>query len=257
VTSKSVGGVSEIAVLAPVRNGIVPGERRTFEERLRAIIDNLAERHLQGIPTQLSQIPTIHFGRMIVIRPEQYLLYSSIDGVEYHPLATGEGLTNGGRPHSGIPKPMDDYVVEGSGSSQTDNAPELRTFLLTLVEFDGDLKVYMRDVAEFLAHDFDSIFVNCEDYPGTSDFERFWLWVRRYQINTSLFYAPYSNLSAVRIRQLAEFKRRFDVFVAKVRSPCGSRTSQLDELFDEFLRENQQHACNFPAPGGTYQIGDG
>ena len=42
--SKTIGGVSEIAVLAPIRRGRIPGERRTYEERLRFVIANLAGR---------------------------------------------------------------------------------------------------------------------------------------------------------------------------------------------------------------------
>ena len=66
-----------------------------------------------------------------------------------------------------------------------------------------------------------SIFENCEHYPRTADFEKFWFWIRTFQINTDLFYAPYRDLSVVRIRQLEAFKRRFDAFVASVRSPTG------------------------------------
>src|ERR1700681_972443 len=66
--SKTIGGISEIAVLSPIKKGCVPGERRSYEERLAFAIDNLADRHRQGLPTELSRIPSIHFGRMIIIR---------------------------------------------------------------------------------------------------------------------------------------------------------------------------------------------
>ena len=131
--------------------------------------------------------------------------------------------------------------------------PKVRSFLLTLVEFDGDVKIYMRDVAEFLARDFDRIFENCEGYPTTRDFEVFWLWIRRYQINTNLFYAPYSNLSTVRIKQLEEFKRRFDALVAQVYSPNGQRMKPVDELFEQFVRDNQRYARDFPTPSGIFR----
>lgn len=246
--SKSIGGISEIAVLSPIKRGCVPGERRTYEERLAAAIENLAARHQQGLPTELGRIPTIHFGRMIIIRPEQYLLYSDIEGIKYYP---GDGRTNAveGR----IPEPVDDYAE----LPPTGKAPILRSFLLTLVEFDGDLKVYMRDIAEFLARDFDKLFVNCEDYPTTANFELFWLWLKRYQINTGLFYARYSNLSAVRIKQLEDFKRRFDALVARIYAPNGSRVRSVEELFEDFLRNSQQYAGNFPTAGGTFETDNG
>ncbi|MDF2902277.1 MAG: hypothetical protein K0Q62_2336, partial [Phenylobacterium sp.] len=43
--SRSVGGMSELAVMAPVKKGCPAGERRTHEERLRANIGDLAKRH--------------------------------------------------------------------------------------------------------------------------------------------------------------------------------------------------------------------
>lgn len=243
-TSKSAGGVTEIAVLTPVKKGVVPLERRTYEERLLAVIDNLADRHRRGLPTELTRIPVIHFGRLIVIRPEQYLLHSELSEIDYHP--DDDGKIQAG---AHVPLPIDDYITSDGVKPRC----ELRTFLLTLVEFDGDLKVYMRDIAKFLGSDFDRVFENCEDYPTTVNFESFWLWIRRYQINTNLFYAPYANLSVVRIKQLEDFKRRFDAFVARVRSPPGQHVGSIDELFDEFLRENQQRASDFPTAGGVFK----
>ena len=42
--SQTIGGVSEIAVLAPVKKGRAAGENRTYEERLRFAIGSLAGR---------------------------------------------------------------------------------------------------------------------------------------------------------------------------------------------------------------------
>jgi hypothetical protein len=230
-TSKTIGGISEIAVLAPIRTGCSPGEQRTYEERLAEAIQNLAERHQQGLPTELGKISSIHFGRMIIIRPEQYLLYSGLEGP------------------GGVPQKIDDYIALPAKGAP----PKVRSFLLTLVEFDGDVKTYMREVAEFLARDFDRIFENCESYPTTREFEAFWLWIRRYQINTNLFYAPYSNLSTVRIKHLEEFKRRFDALVAQVYSQNGQRIKPVDELFEQFVRDNQHYARDFPTPSGIFR----
>jgi hypothetical protein len=238
--SKSVGGVTEIAVLAPIKRGRILGERRTYESRLRFVISTLQNRVQHRIPTELDKVPTIHFGRMIIIRPEQYLVYSNVDGVKY-------ALP----PPKGIPAPIDDFVREAQ--KPPPKKPEFRSWLLTLVSFDGDLKAYFKDIATLLDSDFDRVFTNCEDFSTVRDFEAFWRWIRRYQINVDLFYPRYPNLSMVRIKELEEFKRRFDAFVAKVRSPTGWRVPAMDELFDEFLRANQQHARDFPTPGGTFE----
>ncbi len=221
VKSKSIGQVSEIAVLAPIKLGRVPGERRTYEERLRSAIDNLTARVQQGIPIELDRIRTIHFGRMIIIRPEQYLVYSDVPGVQYDETPKGK-----------VPKPFDDYVpLEASDGKP----PTFRSWLLTLVEFDGEL------------------FRNCEDFGTTRNFEAFWSWIKRYQIDSNLFYSRYGDLSVVRIKQLQDFKRRFDEFVAEVRPASGSRVKSLDDLFDQFLAKTQQYAGDFPSPGGIYK----
>lgn len=251
-------------MLSPIRKGIVPGERRTYEDRLRALIANLAKRHQQGIPTELDRLSTIHFGRMIILRPEQYMFFAkNIENLHYN-----QDEEDGDRPQpetpgsfstANVPKPIDDFPTiepplreSQSEEGQPVPKPELRSWLLTLVEFDGELKSYMSEIAYLVGSEFDRIFENCELYPRTANFEKFWFWIRTFQINTDLFYAPYRDLSVVRIRQLEAFKRRFDAFVAKVRSPTGPKVRSMDELFDEFLRENQQYAAGFPMPGGTY-----
>lgn len=246
--SKTVGGVSEIAVMTPVLTGLVPGERRTYEERLAAVIDGLAARVEQGLPNLLNLVQSIHFGRITLIRPEQYLLGSQNMGVDFGPdRRAGTGAH--------VPLRIDPYeqLDPPGGRPRRMRRGQPRSFLLTMVEFDGDLKVYFRDVAVFFSLGFDQLFQNCENYPGTENFELFWQWILRYQINTALFYAAYPQLSVVRIKQLELFKQRFDAFVAKVRSPAGRLVPSMDELFDEFLRENQQIAFGFPAPGGTYE----
>lgn len=269
--SRSVGRVSEIAVMAPIKLGCVPLERRTYEERLRAVISNLAGRADQHVPNELDRIPTIHFGRMFIIRPEQYLVYSErVTGVAYSEGASSNANENS---FAQIPEQTDDFAsaglsAEGGTAPNSDailamaglrqrmpDAPVFRSWLYTLVEFDGDLRVYMRDIAVFLAEAFDLVFQNCEDFPGTADFETFWLWLRRYQFATDLFYARYSNLSVTRIKQLEEFKRRFDLFVAEVRPASGPNPQSMDELFDQFLRDTQQQSVNFPSPGGVYARG--
>ena len=235
--SRRLGGVSEVAVLAPIRKGRVPGERRTYEERARTLIATIEATAQPGIPTELDAVTTFHFGEIIVIRPEQYLTYSNVTGVGYQPP-----------PDSEIPVEIDDY-------DPGPNAPEFRSFLLIIVFFDGDIKPYFKDIAIFTASKFDQVLDNCEDYPsgGCRDFESFWTWVRRYQVPVDLFLCRYKNLSAVQIKQLEEFKRRFDAFVARVRGPGRERPHNIDDLFDEFLRENEEYAPNFPTVGGVFE----
>ena len=246
--SKRIGGVSEIAVLAPIRKGLVPGERRSYEERLRAQIASLAERHEKGIPVELDRITTIHFGRMVIIRPEQYLM---------NPDWPKSGDRQVGIP-AAVQKPFDDFVeLDADGSPKASHVAPLSCYSLlgVIVAFDGDIKVYMHEIAKFIGRDFDLLFNNCERYPGSANFESFWAWIRTFQIELDLFYSTYPNLSVVRLKQLERFKRRFDAFVARVRAP-GRGNRPIDDLLDEFLQANQQYGVDFPTPNGIYPRGE-
>jgi hypothetical protein len=288
--SRWAGEISELAVMTPIILGRVPGERRTYEERLRSVLQSLADRAEAGLPTPLSQIPTFHFARVMIIRPEHYLTHSNLDGDDIyyddddHRRSMGSDQTNTrsatGKPRRRIPKPLDQYAgfdpagppehaephkefgpdarEPGSASEAkipaAQNPHEFRSWLMTLVIFDGDPNVYLRHIAEFIENDFDSVFENCENYPYARNFDPFWAWVRRYQIRQDVFYTPFPHLSVARIKQLEVFKQRFDAFVARVRTPTGRKVENMDALFDQFLAENQQFASDFPSPGGTYKV---
>ena len=254
--SKSAGDVTEVAILAPIRRGCVPNELRTYEERALAVIANIQGRVQQGRPNELNLVPTIHFGRIMLLRPEHYLLGSDIPGVKYEDPPPGQLKTPDAASDYKIPKAFDEYVESAQSSTAgKQDPPKLRSFLLTTVEFDGDLRVYFRDIAVQLRDRFNAIFENCEDFPGTENFEAFWLWIRRFQVRTQLFHAAVPDLSVARIKQLAAFKHNFDLFVARVRGSPDGAPGCLDELFDEFLRDNLQFAEGFPAPSGVFRGG--
>lgn len=265
--SRRVGRRSELAVLAPIIPGRVPGERRTHEERLRSVLASLAGKAEAGIPTPLGAIPSLHLGDVMIIRPEHYLTHSALEQDDaYYPLSGQQG---GARPqddsgYGNIPHTLDQYELFDPSAGPIANTPidekpwpqnpfKFRSWLLTIVIFDGDAAAYLREIAEFIERDFDEVFENCEGYPFARNFEEFWNWVRRYQIQPDVLYTPYPDLSVARIKELEDFKRRFDAFVAAVRSPTGQQAGHLDDLFDAFLRENQQRASGFPSPGGLFE----
>lgn len=243
--SQFLGQMTEITVLAPIRKGIVPHERWTYEERVRTQLEKVAGRVRNGIPTDLAPVSGIHIGRVTVIRPEHYLLYSNVKGVDYESDEFG-----GAKPGDAgkIPSQIDPYTGDGL---RGENPPVLSSFLLVQVAFDGGIEAYFRDIALFV-DEFDSLFENCENYPYARDFEAFWAWVRRYQLRPDLFYSLKPELTVVRAKELQRFKRRFDAFVASVRTPEGYTVESLEDAFDRFLLDNSQIAAGFPAPGGTY-----
>jgi hypothetical protein len=159
--SKFVGGVTELVLLTPITPGPIPGERRTYEERLRAELGSIQRRVDRGLNTPINIIPTIHFAGWLILRPEQYL-----QGAAFPRTA---------------PPVLDPYTP-------ADQAPthdyRFRTWLFFTSYFDGDLKDYLREFSNFLGKDVDRVWGNCEGYPegGSMDFEAFWQYAKRYQI---------------------------------------------------------------------------
>lgn len=217
-------GVSEFLLLSPIRLGRIPGERRTYVQRVEDTIALLAGRTEAGFPTPLSSIPTIHFARWALIRPEH----------------------------------LDPEQAKNKPAAPADKgAVEEHTWLLTAVVFDGEASVYSRELAASIGDQLDGIFGNCVGYPALGAAlasEELWTWFRRYQLPTAVFHAAYGHLSVVRIRMLEAFKARFDAFVASTRTPQGAPIGDINIAFEDFLKKNQQYASGFPAIGGTYDL---
>ena len=212
--STTLGGATEVTLLTPIMPGLVPGETRTYEQRLAAGLESVQRRVAARVPTVIGAMPTIHFARWLILRPAQYLQNSRVD-------------------------PKD---------------PSLRSWLLFTSNFDGQLKDYLREFSVFLAEDVDRIWGNCEGWPqaGSRSFEEYWDYAKRHQVPTHAFYAAYPDLSVGRIRQLQRFKRAFDELVARTRRPDGTSVDGIGPLLDRFLAENSVYSNDFPQEGGTY-----
>jgi hypothetical protein len=254
-TSIVRGRVTEVTILTPIKRGFIPGEYRTYEERLRSLMTSLNDRANAGIPTPISAIATIHFARWFIIRPEQYLRYSDVAGVTYEPPRA----VTGPDPHASPPTlphkvpaaySPDYRAAEDAGAEP----PVLPSWLVFTSNYDGDLKAYIRMFSERIAGEMDRIWSNCEGYPlaGAADFERFWLYVRAHQIETNAFFAAYPDLSTARVQQLRVFKDQFDAFVARTRRPDGSSVPDIAALFDAFVMEQQAYTKAFPDDAGLY-----
>lgn len=218
VDSKTVGGVSELTLLTPIRQGIIPGETRSYEQRLNDELKDLRRRVAAGVPNPVMRIATIHFARWLIVVPAQYLYMdmkpSEIASYPYH------------------------------------------SWLLFTSSFDGDLKTYLDDFSCVLAKDVDRIWGNCEGYPvrGCNDFDAFWAYAKQYQLTTHAFYNAYPGLSVARVHELQEFRRLFDNFVAATRAPDGSSIEGVGAAFDQFLSQCLSFPQNFPARGGVFEI---
>jgi hypothetical protein len=104
---------------------------------------------------------------------------------------------------------MDAPVFEG-GRQRRDgwSAPRL----LFTSNFDGKLDPYLDRLREGLGECADKVWGHCLDYPGSEHPAAFAAWIKRNQIDSSLFYAAYGEMTvedvlrSLRIRhQLTEF----------------------------------------------------
>jgi hypothetical protein len=231
--SKFVGGVTELVLLTPITPGPIPGERRTYEERLRSELGSIQRRVERGLNTPISIIPTIHFAGWLILRPEQYLQGSVFPRTAPPAL---DPYTPADQP------PAHDYGF--------------RTWLFFTSYFDGDMKDYLREFSNFLGKDVDRVWGNCEGYPehGSMDFEAFWQYAKRHQIQTDAFFNAYPGVTVPRIYQLKVFKDRFAAFVRATRNPDGTSVEGVGDLLDRFILENQAYTADFPAVGGTYDV---
>jgi hypothetical protein len=219
IESKSVGGVSEVTLLTPIKRGLVPGELRSYEQRLADQLHSVQGLIERGYPTAVSRLPTIHFARWVIVRPEQYLYYDTdkVKADAQHPCTS---------------------------------------WLLFTSNFDGSMKDYLRDFSAFLGEEVDRIWGNCEGYParGSKDFDAYWAYAKKHQLMTQAFYNAYPGLSVPRIHQLATFKALFDDFVDSTREPNGGGAQALRDAFDNFVTRTAVFPTSFPDYGGIYQV---
>jgi Dyp-type peroxidase family len=92
-----------------------------------------------------------------------------------------------------------------------DNARGAGSLLFTS-QFDGEMKHYFRNFALNLTEDIDRVWHNCKDYPGASDFDLLWQYVKRHQVETRAFYNAYRTLTVPEIVKLGAFKAGKDGF---------------------------------------------
>lgn len=154
--STGLAGTTNLAVLAPLRTGMVPNfEPIGYAHRLEKVLDALqASRRNLRESELLSVFPDV-IGRFGIIRHFRYALVEPERGPDGQPNDDG-------------------------------------TWRLSLnVTFDGGWEPYMRVIYRDIGTLLDLLFCHSPDYPGsrTSSFEDYCKWVRKYEVPAGLFYA--------------------------------------------------------------------
>ena len=156
--STALGGITNLSVLAPLRNGMVPSfEPISYLARLRKVLDALHASRQNLRESELWPVFPDVIGRFGIIHNFRYALVA--------PDSMPEGVPN-----------------------------EFGTWRLSLnVTFDGGWEPYMRVIQRDIGPLLDLLFCHSADYPGSSaSFEKYCDWVRKYEVPAGLFYADSS-----------------------------------------------------------------
>ncbi len=185
ITGAQLGGVTNLAVLAPIKPGFVEGfETITYVERLRRLLAALNAARLAAREASLTKpVFPDSIGRFGIIHSFRYAI-----------------------------------VPPGKESSSDTTAALMNpgTSRLSLnVTFDGGWEPYMRVIYRDIGTLLDALFCNCGDldpqsvdhYPGSGGgFDKYCRWVRKHELDRGLFYTD-STLSLGDQRYLERIER--------------------------------------------------
>ena len=185
ITGAQLGGVTNLAVLAPIKPGFVDGfETITYVERLRRLLAALNAARLAAREASLTKpVFPDSIGRFGIIHSFRYAIVPP--GKEGPPDTTA--------------------ALMNPGTSR----------LSLNVTFDGGWEPYMRVIYRDIGTLLDALFCNCGDpdpksedhYPGSGGgFDKYCRWVRKHELDRGLFYMD-STLSLGDQRYLERIER--------------------------------------------------
>ncbi len=180
IKSTQLGGIANLALMAPVRSGFIPGaDTYTYAKRLEVMFKTLnairlgareSAKFQNPLPDALGRWGILHSFRYALIPPE-----IGSDG-------------------------------EAKGPEDELSAGVFRLYLN--VTFDGGWEPYMRVIYRDLGPLLDLIFGNCDGYTpsATHTYDEYIRWVRRQEIPVGLFYTD-SSMSVLDQRYLEAVER--------------------------------------------------
>lgn len=175
ITSKSIDGITDLVVWAPIKEGFIDAfSNVTYETRLRQVAEGLhavrksAREHekLSPFPDTAERILSLLDYRIGIVDEGLYR-YEDLSG-------------------NHVP-------IVGRNSDKADIEPVLkpRRFMYLVATFDGPWEPYMRSIWKPLGPFLDLLLCNCEGYvtAGDHSFEKYAQWVRDNQLDSGIFYS--------------------------------------------------------------------
>jgi hypothetical protein len=124
---------------------------------------------------------------------------------------------------------IDDVTYEGPDQGEREHLKHSR--LLFTSNFDGQLDPYLDALRTGLGASADAIWRHCIGYPGTEDAGAFSDYLRRHQIDSSLFFAAYGDRTVEDVKSSLARRTRFIDFALRAQGLAAS------ELKTAFLQE--------------------
>jgi hypothetical protein len=124
---------------------------------------------------------------------------------------------------------IDDVISEGPAQGEPEHLQYAR--LLFTSNFDGDLDPYLDALRAGLGASADAIWGHCIGYPGSADGSAFAAYLRRHQIDSSLFFAAYGE------RTVEDVKRSLAVRTKLIDFALRAQGLAAPELKAAFLEE--------------------
>lgn len=180
IKSTQLGGVANLALVASVKSGFIPGaDVFTYDRRLEALFKTLmairagsreSQRHASPFPDAVGRWGLLHSFRYALVPPR----------------------------------------IAGPGDPFGAREPGVSGWRLSLnVTFDGGWEPYMRVIHRDLGYLLDTIFCNCVGYPLSTEgsYDAYCRWVRAHEAPAGIFYAE-SAASVLDGRYAEEVEKR-------------------------------------------------
>jgi len=198
ITSKSIDGITDLVVWAPIKDGFIDAfSNVTYETRLRQVAEGLhavrknAREHekLSPFPDTAERILSLLDYRIGIVDENLY---------HYEDL-------------SGRPIPLEDGISKNNQDENVRLKP--RRYMYLVATFDGPWEPYMRLIWKPLGPFLDLLLCNCEGYitAGDHSFEQYAQWVRDNQLDSGIFYSTSGQTVKDKkyLRKLEALQREF------------------------------------------------
>lgn len=172
VTSKNIDGITDLVVVAPIKQGFIQAyENVTFPTRLRIVAE------------ALNRV------RVAAREHEKMVPYSDVAERILSLLDFRIGVVD--EDLFALPTERERRENEEKGDESGKTPLRTRRLLYLTATFDGAWEPYMRLIWDPLGPFLDLLFCNCEGYVTAAEhsFDEFAQWVRDHQMDSAIFYA--------------------------------------------------------------------